>query len=195
MSRSTDGADMQTLWLVRHAQPLIESGVCYGATDIPADAAATRTSALELAQQLPRGTRIICSPLQRCMQLSDALLRLRPDLGANTDVRLVEMDFGCWEGVRWSDIPKSAIDAWTAQFGHWRFGGTESVQELMDRVAAAWAQTRDATGPVAWITHAGVIRAALLLHRNVETVQRSDQWPRQALEFGAHHRLFYSQSG
>ena len=32
------------LWLVRHAQPLIESGICYGQLDVAADAGATFTA-------------------------------------------------------------------------------------------------------------------------------------------------------
>ena len=175
-----------TLFLVRHAQPLIAPGVCYGATDIPADEAATREAASALARQLPLATQVRSSPLHRCMQLTDELLRLRPDLGATTDARLVEMDFGCWEGRRWDDIPKQAIDQWTAQFGSLRFGGRESVQELMDRVAVVWAESRNAGVPTAWVTHAGVIRAAVLISSGISAVERSEQWPDKALAFGAH---------
>lgn len=171
-------------WLVRHAQPLIASGVCYGATDVAADPEATEASALVLAHQLPHGARLMSSPLRRCAQLAQALQRLRPDLLASSDARLVEMDFGCWEGWRWDDIPKPAIDAWTARFGDWRFGGRESVQELLDRVAGLWAEACATTGPVAWITHAGVIRAALLLSQGIRVVERSDQWPTEAPAFG-----------
>ena len=176
-------------WLVRHAQPLIAPGICYGATDMPADDAATRQAALEITRHLPQGTKLLSSPLRRCLQLTDELLRLRPDLSATTDARLVEMDFGCWEGQRWDDIPKHAIDQWTAQFGSWRFGGRESVQQLMDRVAAAWAETRSASEPTAWVTHAGVIRAAMLLSTGIATVERSDQWPREAVTFGGYLSL------
>ena len=184
-SAAHQAASVGGLYLVRHAQPLIAPGICYGATDMPADDATTRQAALEIARQLPQGTRLLSSPLRRCLQLTDQLLRQRPDLSAATDARLVEIDFGCWEGRRWDDIPKHAIDQWTAQFGSWRFGGRESVQELLDRVAAAWAETRAVTGPTAWITHAGVIRAAMLISRGVSVVERSAQWPGMALAFGA----------
>lgn len=42
-------------WLVRHAQPLIAPGVCYGATDVAADEHATLLTARTLAQVLPPG--------------------------------------------------------------------------------------------------------------------------------------------
>jgi alpha-ribazole phosphatase len=177
-------ADSGAVWLVRHAQPLIPAGVCYGITDMAADDEATRTAAAVVAAQLAPNTRVLSSPLRRCMQLTGELLRLRPDLRATSDSRLVEMDFGSWEGWRWEDIPKAAIDQWTAQFGTHRFGGRESVQELMVRVGAAWAESRADSQPTAWITHAGVIRAALLLSAGTTRVERSEQWPRQSLEFG-----------
>ena len=180
----SDGA----VWLVRHAQPLIATGVCYGATDMAADEAGTRESAAVLAEALPPGTQVLSSPLRRCVQLTDELLRLRPDLHATTDARLAEMNFGTWEGWRWDDIPKPAIDQWNAQFGSWRFGGHESVQELVDRVAGVWQQ-RDPEQPVAWITHAGVIRAAMLLSSGTTTVKRSDQWPTRAFAFGSYLRI------
>jgi alpha-ribazole phosphatase len=36
----------------------------------------------------------------------------------------------------------------------------------------------------AWITHAGVIRAVLLLHQGVRRVERADQWPTRAIGMG-----------
>lgn len=172
------------LWLVRHAQPLVDAGVCYGATDMAADAQATRACAQALAQVLPKGLRVISSPLQRCEQLALSLCGLRPDLILTRDARLAEMDFGRWEGQRWSDIPKAELDAWTADFFTLRFGGRESVQEFMQRVAAARADTTRQADEAVWLTHAGVIRAATLQAQGVADIERADQWPRQAPGFG-----------
>lgn len=180
---------MNRLWLVRHAQPVVAASVCYGATDMPADSAATDAAAAALAPVLPQAARLWSSPMRRCVQLADALLLVRPDLHLRLDARLVEMDFGCWEGVPWDAIPKAAIDAWTAQFWHCRFGGRDSVAALMARVGAAWADTHRDSGPVVWVTHAGVIRAAGLLARGITTVQDAAQWPARAPGFGQHMRL------
>ena len=87
-----------TLWLVRHAQPLIDAGVCYGATDVAADAHATAIAAQALANALPSRLTVWTSPLQRCEQLAQAVIGLRPDLSYEIDTRLLEMDFGVWEG-------------------------------------------------------------------------------------------------
>ena len=159
-------------------------GTCYGILDIAADATATQTAAKALAQALPQGVQGVCSPLQRCRQLAAELLLLRPDLSFTTDRCLAEMNFGCWEGVAWSAIDKSAVDAWTADFAHHRFGGKQSVSEFMQQVASAWDAAQQFGGNTVWITHAGVIRACQLLHQGIRTIDRADQWPKHAPAFG-----------
>ena len=176
------------LWLVRHAQPLIAAGVCYGRLDIAADAQATRHCAQALAQALPGGVVLVTSPLQRCEQLAQSLLGLRPDLTCKKEPRLQEMDFGDWEGRRWDAIGQSALDAWVADFARHRPGGGESVQAFMQRVAAAWDELWEQTPvPVTdtvWITHAGVMRAATLLQRGLRQISQAEQWPTATAGFG-----------
>lgn len=175
------------LWLVRHAQPHIASGVCYGALDVAADPQATRQAAQTLAQHLPEHAQLYASPLQRCELLVQSVCALRPDLACQTDDRLAEMNFGCWEGQRWDSIPQSAYDAWTADFWLHRFGGAESVAEFMARVAQAWAEGHSGSpGGVAqvWVTHAGVIRAASLLAQGIHEVHDAAVWPADAPGFG-----------
>lgn len=174
----------KTLWLVRHAQPLLASGVCYGATDVPADPHATQQAALALAPELPLHTTVISSTLQRCALLARSLQVLRPDLTYKTDARLTEMNFGHWEGRRWDAIARTAYDAWTADFSNHRFGGQESVAEFMQRVTAAWRELVQWPGPALWVTHAGVIRAATLLSQGVYEVTQASQWPAEAPAFG-----------
>ena len=176
----------RNLWLVRHAQPLIAPGVCYGQLDVPADVDATAVCARALAKILPPGINVMCSPLQRCEQLAHVLIGLQPDLSYRTDPRLKEMDFGQWEGQRWDDIGAQAIDAWVADFGRHRPGGGESVGQFMQRVAAAWDETASAADtPTLWITHAGVIRAATLLHGDQCQIASAAQWPAAAPQFGS----------
>lgn len=172
------------LWLVRHAEVLLPPGVCYGASDVAAQSPATLAAAQALAAELPAGLALLASPRKRCAQLARALVRLRPDLSYQTSANLAEMDFGCWEGQSWSAIPQSAVDAWVADFGLHRFGGRESVTEVMQRVAQAWDATRCQNQDAAWITHAGVIRAASLLHLGIRQVSRAENWPKLAPAYG-----------
>ena len=176
------------LWLVRHAQPLVAPGVCYGATDMPADADATAQAVQTLASALPLHLPMRCSPLQRCEQLALSLSALRPDLifkSEHTEPRIAEMNFGEWEGQRWSAISKTEIDAWTADFADTRVGvHGESVRMFMQRVDGALAQWRASGQDALWVTHAGVVRAARLLLAGVACPTQAGQWPQQGPGFG-----------
>ena len=133
---------------------------------------------------LPRGAVVLMSGLQRAQQLARALHALRPDLAApGVDTRLNEMDFGCWEGVPWSAIPQDAFGPWMADFHAHRFGGRDSVGEMMQRVAQA-LDAASRQGECVWITHAGVIRAVTLLIRGVHRLQSPAQWPSETVSFG-----------
>ncbi len=171
------------LWLVRHALPLIDPGICYGRLDMPADAGATAECARRLAAALPAGICVVTSPLQRCEQLSQALQALRPDLAAKTDARLAEMDFGRWEGRAWSAIDRAELRAWTDDFARHAAGRDgERVAGFMARVAAAFDEL--GSDDTLWVTHAGVIRVAELLARGIRHLERADQWPPEATNYG-----------
>lgn len=178
------------LWIVRHAKPLIESGVCYGALDVAADAPHTLLAARALAQALPVHYKVWVSPLQRCKQLADALSGIRLELKPQTDTRLREMDFGTWEGVAWDAIPLAAMQAWTDDFGAHRFGGVESANEVLARVAELWdAALQQPDENQVWITHAGVARAAQLLSKGFRSVDSASQWPTDAPSYGERWRI------
>lgn len=185
----------ESLWLVRHAQPLIGPGICYGQLDVPADAAHTLEVARALALALPKSVQIAHSPLQRCEQLVQALQGLRPDLTAiQADARLMEMHFGVWEGCAWNAIDPAALQAWTDDFASYLVGSGhgESVALFMRRVAAAFDEARlaaanpakHAPSAIVWITHAGVIRAVNLLARGMTQITQASDWPVAAPGFG-----------
>ena len=182
------------LWLVRHAQPLVGAGICYGRLDVRADARATAECAQKLAAQLPAGLRVISSPLQRCEQLAQALHALRPDLAYKTDARLQEMDFGRWEGCAWQAIGQLELEAWTADFANYAVGHEgESVMTFMARVGSAFDALQGQDDAL-WITHAGVVRAVELLAKGVPHIERADQWPLDAPKYGQ-WRLFNLHTG
>lgn len=176
------------LWLLRHAQVDLPPGLCYGGTDAPALAGATAGAAFDLAQVLPARPGLLwMSGLQRTHQLAHALRRHRPDLPEpRADLRLNEMHFGQWEQQPWDAIPRPAFDDWMADFAHHRFGGQESTQAVIDRVAAALADTRAAlvkagSSHAVWVTHAGVIRAAQFIRTHGHrTVADAGEWPQEA---------------
>ncbi|OPF63402.1 histidine phosphatase family protein [Hydrogenophaga sp. H7] len=177
------------LWLLRHARVVLPPGLCYGASDVPADQALTAEAAQAIAPLLPIGLPVRVSDLGRAQQLHQALRAHRPDLGvAQTDPRIREMDFGTWEQTAWDAVPRTAFDTWMADFALHRFGGAESVHELMDRVADALDDTRGAVGEggeALWITHAGVIRSVICVAQHGRRpVVSAAQWPREAPQPG-----------
>ena len=144
------------LILLRHTKPDAPEGLCYGAMDL-APAGGFADQATALAQDLPKITLIISSPLTRCAMLAEAIANAR-NLPLTTEPRLREMDFGAWEGQLWANLPRSELDAWAADLLHARPHGGESVAQLRTRTLQA---LRDHAAPnVLIVTHHGVIKCA-----------------------------------
>ncbi len=161
--------------LLRHLRPAVAEGVCYGITDL--DLAEGHAAVLEtVLERLPALDGIATSPLRRCRILAEAIATRR-GMRVVTDHRLIEMDFGAWEGQPWNDIPRAELDQWAADFLHARPHGGESVAQLQARTQAALAEYHATPGHQLLVTHAGVIKAALA------TGHRAEDWP-AALAFG-----------
>jgi broad specificity phosphatase PhoE len=120
------------LILVRHPQPMVTPGVCYGRTDLGV-AADQLEATLAALLRLAAGTALplYSSPLRRCAGLA---ARLSP--APIYDERLVEMDFGTWEMQPWDAIPRAGIDAWAADMVNYQPGGGESVLQMATRISA-----------------------------------------------------------
>jgi alpha-ribazole phosphatase len=176
------------LWLIRHARPLVEDGLCYGALDVLADEDQTAAAAQRLAQVLPPSVEVLASPRLRCTQLAQALAVVRPDLlPARTDPRLAEMDFGTWEGQLWNRLDRSELDAWKSDFENYRAGRTgESTAQFIARVGKLLDESCATGRDQAWIAHGGVFKALLLCQGGACAASVSD-WPRQTLAWGEWH--------
>jgi alpha-ribazole phosphatase len=144
------------LHLVRHPQPDVTPGLCYGASDVAVtEAELARVHARLRAAGLPGTLPVYASPLQRCALLA---CRLQPH-SLHLDVRLAEMDFGSWELRGWDAIPRDEVDAWAADLLHYRPGGAECVLDVARRVAAFIDDVRKAGETQALLVcHAGTIR-------------------------------------
>ena len=168
------------LILVRHTRPLVADGVCYGVTDL--DLAPTfDDEAARVVAALPPVERLVTSPLGRCRRLAERVGAAK-SLVPVVDPRLREMDFGAWEGVPWSAIPRDELDAWAADFLHARPHGGESVHMLHERSRSAIAEYRATGLSHVVVTHAGVIKA----------VRAEDRYPnawKSNVEFGGTVRL------
>jgi len=175
------------LWLLRHAKAALDAGLCYGVSDLAAIDHLSLKAARAAAKELPLGLPLRVSGLKRAQQLALELCRLRSDLQPPVvDQRLNEMDFGSWELQRWDKIPQTAFDDWMADFAHHRFGGVESTQQVIQRVADAIEELRNqAVKEAVWVTHAGVIRAvAYLSVAGSRKITSAGEWPKHAPDPG-----------
>lgn len=174
------------IWLVRHARPQVDAGLCYGATDIPACPVDTELAAPSLAGQLPEYAHWRMSGLVRAQQLAKAVLEQSgAAVSVQVDYRLNEMDFGVHEMQPWSRMDRAVFDAWEADFGAHRFGGRESVNELLQRVASAVCDAlASGVSDHVWFTHAGVIQAVKQCALDHNPVVTMAEWPKAEVPFG-----------
>jgi alpha-ribazole phosphatase len=174
---------------LRHPATVISAEVCYGRTDVPCEASAQAAFVSHWAHQLMQHraepvAAIYCSPLLRCKVPAQQLAQ-RLGLTLQEDSRLMEADFGRWEGQRWNAIGREAIDAWVADFAHHAPGGGESVADVLARVAswvlATQQYTPSRSGAAVLVTHAGVIAALAWLAQHglsyLSRLPRADEWP------------------
>ena len=161
------------LHLVRHPKPSVDTGCCYGATDVPVnEAELARVHAALRAAGLPGALPVYASPLQRCALLAQ---RLQPQ-GVRLDARLAEMNFGAWELRTWSDIPRVEVDAWAADLLDYRPGGAENVREVAHRVAGFVDALRaGGVDDALVICHAGTIRLLLAMQSGLPLEQAALQ--------------------
>jgi alpha-ribazole phosphatase len=160
------------LFLIRHPRPLLADGICYGRLDVAAED--PQPVAARLRPLLPAGAPVISSPLQRTRRLA-AALHPQP----SCDERLLEIDFGEWEGRPWERIERGLLDAWASDVLHFVPPGGESVAMLQARAI-------DCVGDLcgsdcALVTHAGVIRVLLGHWLQLPL----GEWSRLPLDFGS----------
>ncbi len=149
------------LTLLRHTTPNRHQGLCYGRLELDL-ADSFLAEARSALAALGRVTAIYSSPLSRCMRLAEFIAE-RHELSVMAEPRLIEMDFGQWEGIPWSDLPREELDAWAKDFMHARPHGGESVAMLRERVLSVFDDISKASplDAVLCVTHSGVIRAAM----------------------------------
>jgi broad specificity phosphatase PhoE len=151
--------------LIRHGRTAWnEQGRMQGRADLPLLPAGR---AEVLRWRLPEAwakARWLSSPLRRATEtgalLTDGLVDIEP--------RLIEMDWGAWEGRTLAELRAEAPEAMAANEARgldFRPPGGESPREVRARLVALLADLAAAPGPsdVVCVTHKGVIRAALSL--------------------------------
>jgi broad specificity phosphatase PhoE len=154
---------VSTLLLIRHGMTeWNETRRLQGRADL---GLSPRGRAEVLSWRLPgawSGARWLSSPLRRARDTA-ALLTAAP---VGIDRRLIEMDWGAWEGRRLADLraaDPAGMAANEARGLDFRPPGGESPREVALRMRGLAAALAGEPGPVVAITHKGVVRAALAL--------------------------------
>ena len=144
--------------LLRHPQTAAPPGLCFGRFEPPVGPNATAEIAAALAIT-PSARIVVASPSRRCRELAEALAA-RDGVQLMFDSRLLELDFGAWEGRLWAEIERAESDAWSVDPLNRAPPGGECFTTLRERVRAALAEAPE--GAVL-VCHAGPIRAARML--------------------------------
>ncbi len=107
-----------------------------------------------------RGAVIHTSPLARCRLLAQALAEAWDQPAPKADARLMEMNFGAWEGLRWDDVPRADLDRWAEDLLGFAPPGGETGAALIARVTAFWQAL---AAPAVVVTHGGPLKVLLAL--------------------------------
>lgn len=149
------------IYLIRHTTPELTPGLIYGRLEVPLTASFAMESEL-IKTKLPVNFDVVySSPATRCTILAKEI-----DKKFITDPRLTELHFGDWEGKTWDTVDREKLQIWMDDFVNVCVPGGESMLDLKKRVEEFWKDlTQKDDQKIAIVTHAGVIRMLLTLHR------------------------------
>ncbi|WP_029605854.1 histidine phosphatase family protein [Kozakia baliensis] len=127
------------LFIARHPAPDIGPGVCYGRSDVPL-AAGWVHFADDFSQKLQHCDvrRLYASPLARC-RIPAEYVAAQCGIPLDFDERLMELNFGTWEGLSWNDVPREQIDQWAMDLLGFSPPRGENGRALCERVKAFYA--------------------------------------------------------
>ncbi len=150
--------------LLRHGDTGL-SGRFIGSTDVPLTAVGlTEAQRAGLLLSPIEFQKVICSPMQRCKQTTEAL-SLSCAIEYNSLIQ--EINFGHWETKSFKEIAgdnQQLIDLWVSDHCRFAFPGGESITQFIDRISEMVEQIkRMPENKILLITHGGVIRHLLCL--------------------------------
>ena len=144
--------------LLRHPPVRTRPNHCYGRTDLPLlDGWEATLPALAATLAAVPPLLVRTSPLSRCLLPAQALGGLL-EIPVHIDPRLIELDFGEWDGLDWDDVPRASLDLWAADPLGFAAPGGESGTMLMRRVEAVCADIRAKAVDCLVVSHGGPLR-------------------------------------
>ncbi|MDF3820398.1 histidine phosphatase family protein [Leptospira sp. 96542] len=174
------------LYLVRHPETAAPKGTCYGRVNFPLLEPAENTAKRTILNLPPNFDHLISSPAMRAYSLAEELLKhynLNPIRNAiPTDHRILEMDFGDWDGKLWEELPKRQTMVWMKDFVNQRAPNGEAFTDVIKRtkdfledwkpngkLKMDWeAQNNRNLEKLIVVCHSGSIRALLCQIHNID---------------------------
>jgi alpha-ribazole phosphatase len=165
---------MPDLWCWRHPKAWGTAGRCIGRSDVPVDPRKAKRLAHRIrvaarAAALPKVVAV--SPLRRCREVGRWLHRW--GWRVRVDARLLELDFGAWDGQAWNDIAWAEVQAWQTDFLHHRPGGGEALIAIAQRAREFLA---DPGRPALAVGHGGWMNALRCVSADATFVDAAG-WP------------------
>jgi probable phosphoglycerate mutase len=147
---------------VRHGQTEINrDGRLQGRIDVPlSDLGREHARALGVAFATEKVTRLLSSPLQRARATAAEIAKVS-GCEVEVDDRLVELDYGDWDGMSMGDIPAGEWQQWRLDRAFTPPGG-ESLVAVTARVASFCEEFVAAPGVVA-VSHVSPIKAGVCI--------------------------------
>lgn len=156
--------------LIRHTRVAVETGICYGWTDVDvASSFETEAGKVRASISDEKFDIVFSSPLTRCRKL--AAFCGFPD--PIVDDRLKELNFGKWEMEKWDSITDPSLSVWYKDWIHLPAGDAESYENQCTRVARFLQELRHSgySNPCIF-THRGVVACAMV-HAGLCSVEDS----------------------
>lgn len=160
-------------FLVRHTKISNPFNLCYGRFEMETDESfETEAKIIEskLKKKYPENIitcSLITSPSKRCLKLADYLNRgLSLRSSPIVDSRLLEYNFGDWEGVPWDKISRRESRDWMEDYVNIAPPNGETMIAFQNRVLDFWNEWKNNDNTII-ITHGGWIRIFIANSKNL----------------------------
>jgi len=154
------------IYLIRHTKVAVEQGICYGQKDV--NLAESYPEELEAVKEKLKGIefdQIFTSPLNRAKKLATDIFGDK----VQEEKRLMELNFGDWEGKVWDEIKDPLFPAWMEDFVNKKCSNGESFVMLRDRVLEFWNEVKAKDCErIAIFSHGGVMRTINAIDKNIK---------------------------
>jgi alpha-ribazole phosphatase len=144
------------LTLIRHTTVDVPPGMIYGHIDVPLNNSFNDEAEKIVAHTNNRTFDVVySSPLSRCMRLAQ---KISPEV--IPDTRLMELNFGNWEGKFWNDIDQTPeAQAWFADYVNTPTPNGESYAQMIQRCKAFIENIKVSKHQnICIVSHGGTIR-------------------------------------